>query len=298
MRSGHDAGDTAVSCSVRYFAAPDDAFVAGYRRRPHLGYLPPPGWVRGAPAHFLRSDVAVFSVDEMGKTNVCPIVFADEPGAAAAERMLRTVAAASQPARLELRAVGDCPARDVALRSGFAVDRVQAGMHAHVSTVPARAREDTVTCAVPTKEELRNLYNVCFGLTLSIMDIDRMCSHPAWDDKGFFQVRDNGRTVAALRLVIDADAAGHCYGFLRGLAIHPDCRRQSIRIMFALYRAAVERLVALGVNHCYLLADRATERSGSLMRKLYTSLGFTGEELVYRLREPFAGAARTALIRE
>jgi GNAT superfamily N-acetyltransferase len=276
----------------------DEAFVARYRRRPHLGYLPLPGWVRGAPAHVLRSDVAVFSVDEMGKTNVCPIVFADEPGAAAAERMLRAVAAASQPARLELRAVGDCPAREVALRSGFAVDRVQAGMHAQLCTVPEWAREDAVTCAVPTPEELRDLYNVCFGLTLSLTDIERMRSHPAWDDKGFFQVRDNGRAVAALRLLIDADATGRCYGFLRGLAVHPDYRRLSIRIMFALYRAAVERLAALGVEHYYLLADRATERSGSLMRKLYTSLGFTGEELVYRLREPFAGAARTALIRE
>ncbi len=276
----------------------DEAFVARYRHRPHLGYLPPPGWICGTPAHLLRSDVAVFSIDEMGKTNVCPIVFAYEPGAAAAERMLRAVAAASQPARLELRAVGDCPAREVALRSGFAVDRVQAGMHAQLCTVPERSRDDSVTCAVPAPEELRNLYNVCFGLTLSITDIERMCGHPAWDGKGFFQIRDGGRAVAALRLVIDADAAGRRYGFLRGLAIHPDYRRLSIRMMFALYRAAIEHLVALGVEHHYLLADRATERSGSLMRRLYTSLGFTGEELVYRLREPFAGAVRTALIQE
>lgn len=275
----------------------DEAFVARYRRRPHLGYLPPPGWIRGAPVHLLRSDVAVFSVDEMGKTNVCPIVFADEPDPAAAERMLRAVAAANQPARLELRAVGDCPAREVALRSGFAVDRVQAGMHAQLCSVPERPPGEIVTCAVPAPEELRDLYNLCFGLTLAVTDMERMRSHPAWDDKGFFQVRDGGRPVAALRLVIDADATGCSYGFLRGLAIHPDYRRLSMRIMFALYRAAVGRLAELGVEHYYLLADRATEHSGSVMRRLYTSLGFTGEELVYRLREPAVGAARTVLIR-
>lgn len=276
----------------------DEEFIARYRLRPHLGYLPPPGWVRGSPAHLLRNDVAVFSVDEMGKTNVCPIVFADEPDAAATERMLCAIAAVNQPARLEIRAVGNCPAREVALQSGFAVDRVQAGMHAQLRTVPERERQDTVICAVPTPEELRDLYNVCFGLTLSITDIERMRSHPAWDDSGFFQVRDQGRAVATLRLVIDADAAGCCYGFLRGLAIHPDYRRLSIRIMFALYRAAIDRLVTLGVQNYYLLADRATERRGSLMRRLYTSLGFTGEELVYRLREPFPGSVRTALTPE
>jgi ribosomal protein S18 acetylase RimI-like enzyme len=275
----------------------DEAFVARYRRRPHLGYLPPPGWIRGAPAHLLRSDVAVFSVDEMGKTNVCPIVFADEPDPAAAERMLRAVAAANQPARLELRAVGDCPAREVALRSGFTVDRVPARMHAQLCTVPGRPPGEIVTCAVPAPGELRDLYNLCFGLTLSVTDMERMRSHPAWDDEGFFQVRDGGRLVAALRLVIDADATGRSYGFLRGLAIHPEYRRLSMRIMFALYRAAVGRLAELGVEHYYLLADRATEHCGSVMRRLYTSLGFTGEELVYRLREPAAGAARTALIR-
>jgi ribosomal protein S18 acetylase RimI-like enzyme len=274
-----------------------DEFVARYRRRPHLGYLPPPGWVGGAPAHLRRGDVAVFTVDEMGKTNVCPVVFADEPDAPAAERMLRAVAAASQPAQLELRAVGDCPAREVALRSGFAVDRVQAGMHAQLGTVPDRVGEDTVTCAVPSPEELRDLYNVCFGLTLSVTDIERMRGHPAWDDEGLFQIRDNQRMIAALRLVVDADAAGRPYGFLRGLAIHPDYRRLSTPMMFTLYRAALARLAALGVEHYYLLADRATEPNGSLMRRLYGSLGFTGEELVYRLREPVAGAARAALIR-
>ncbi len=278
-------------------ALPGEAFVARYRRRPHLGYLPLPGWVGGAPAHLIQPDVAVFSVDEMGKTDVCPIVFADEPGAAAAERMLRAVAAASQPARLELRAVGDCPAREVALQLGFAVDRVQAGMHARLGTVPDRGADDLVTGAVPAAEELRNLYNTCFGLTLSVTDVERMRSHPAWDDGGFFQVRDSGRAVAALRVVVDADEAGQSYGFLRGLAVHPDYRGQSMRIMFALYRAAAQRLAALGVEHYYLLADRATERGGSLMHKLYKSLGMTGEELVYRLREPFAGAARAALRR-
>ena len=273
----------------------DDAFVARYRQRPHLGYLPPPGWVHGAPAHFLRRDVAVFTIDEMGKGNVCPIVFADEPDAAAAGRMLRAVAVAAHPARLELRVVGDCPARKVALRSGLAVDRVQAGMHAQLGALSGSPREDFVTPAVPTAEELRNLYNTCFGLTLSVTDVERMRSHPAWDDNGFFQIRDRGQAVAVLRLIVDADAAGHRYGFLRGLAIHPDYRRTSVRIMFALYRAAIERLAALGVTHCYLLVDRATEHSGSLMRRLYTSLSFTEEGLVYRLREPFAGAAQMAL---
>jgi hypothetical protein len=238
--------------------------------------------------------MAVFSVDEMGKANVCPIVFADEPDVAAAERMLHAAAAASQPARLELRVVGDSPAREVAARSGFVVDRVQAGMHAELHAVPGQRSEELVTCAVPAAEELRDLYNACFGLTLSVPDVERMRGHPAWDDKGFFQIRDSGRAIAALRLVIDADATGSCYGFLRGLAIHPDHRRASIRIMFALYRAAAERLAALGVTHCYLLADRATERSGSLLRRLYSSLSFVEEGLVYRFREPFAGAARRA----
>lgn len=274
---------------------PDDTFLARYRRRPHLGYLPPPTWVRHAPAHFLNSDMAVFTIDEMGKGNVCPIVFACEPDAEVAEQMLRAAVAASHPARLELRVVGDGPARQVAARSGFAVDRVQAGMHAHLHEIPGQRTDYFVSCAVLASEELRDLYNTCFGLTLSVTDVERMRSHPVWDDSGFFHIRDRGRAVAALRVVIDKDAAGRCYGFLRGLAIHPDHRRTGIRIMFALYRAAIERLIALGVMHCYLLVDHATELRGSITRRLYTSLGFTEESLVYRFREPFAAAARMTL---
>jgi ribosomal protein S18 acetylase RimI-like enzyme len=283
---------------TEYAGAPDDAFLARYRHRRHLGYLPPPAWVGGAPAYLLGRDFAVFSVDEMGKTNVCPIVFADEPGAAAAEQILRSAAAADYPARLELRIVGDCRARETAAKSGFAVDRVQAGMRAELRATPPHGGEGFVTCAVPDSGELRDLYNTCFGLTLSMTDIERMRTHPAWDDDGFFHVRDRGRAVAALRLVVDEDAAGSRYGFLRGLAVHPDHRQaSSLRIMFGLYRAAIERLIALGVTVCYLLVDRATDQSGSLMRRLYTSLGFAEESLVYRFREPFAGASRTALTR-
>jgi ribosomal protein S18 acetylase RimI-like enzyme len=275
-----------------------DAFVARYRQRPDLGYLPPPSWVRGAPAHFLRRDIAVFTIDEMGKANVCPIVFADEPDADAAERMLRAAAAASHPARLEVRVAGDRPARKVANRSGFAVDRVQAGMRAELGVFPDQRGEALVMCAVPPAEEIRDLYNACFGLTLSVADVERMRGHPAWDDGGFFQIRDGGRAIAALRLVVDEDIAGSRYGFLRGLAIHPDHRQASIRIMFALYRTAIERLAALGVTRCHLLVDRATGQGGSLMRRLYTSLGFIEDCLVYRFREPFVGAARMALTRQ
>lgn len=269
-------------------------FLARYRCRPRLWYLPPPAWVAGAATHALLPDIAVFAVDEMGKRNVCPIVFAQEPALPVGRRLLAEVAGLPHPARLELRVFDDSPLLGVAAEYGFATDRVQAGLRLEltgpsapsVTTLAPGTGEVIAAAASPAGEELRDLYNACFGLALTLGDVERMRAHAAWDDRDIFVIRKQGRIVASLRLVLDVDGQGERYGLLRGLAVHPDWRRDSLAFLRELYWAAHRRLAEAGAGRCCLLVDRADERKGMVMRRLFARLGFVQDTLVYRLRQP------------
>lgn len=270
----------------------DAKFLGTYRERRHLAYLPPPGWVGGTPVHHATPDAAVYAVDEMGKRDVCPIVLSADPpagpSAGAVEEVLAPILAGSYPARLELRVTeSDTAARSFLEHRGFALDRIQAGMALEITEPPKRGTEPDLLVVHDTRDdELADLYNRCFGLSLGDDDIQRMREHPTWEDRNLFAVRSGGEVVAGLRLIVDRDAAGVRYGFLRGLAVRPDHRRSSIPLLSAMYHDALTRLFEQGVTRCHMLVDRADERTGHIMRKLYSSLGFREDILLHRMRQP------------
>lgn len=269
----------------------DEKFLDAYRERRHLAYLPPAGWVGGTPLHHVTPDAAVYDVDEMGKRNVCPIVLRTDPPTAGLDELFAPILARSYPARLELRiAESDTEVRSFLERHGFTLDRVQAGMALEIAERPKRTSEPDFSVVHDTRDgELAELYNQCFGLTLTDDDVRRMREHPTWDDRNLFAVRSGGDVVAGLRVLVDRHADGRRYGFLRGLAVRPDHRRSSIPLLAAMYHEALTRLAEQGVGRCHMLVDRADERTGHIMRRLYASLGFHEDVIVYRMRQPVTG---------
>jgi ribosomal protein S18 acetylase RimI-like enzyme len=279
---------TSADRTVRFV---DEKFLDTYRERRHLAYLPPAGWVGGTPVHHVTPDAAVYDVDEMGKRNVCPIVLRADPPTTGIDELFAPILARSYPARLELRITeADTGVRSFLERHGFVLDRVQAGMALEIAERPKRTSEPDFSVIHDTRDgELADLYNQCFGLTLTEDDVRRMREHPTWEDRNLFAVRSGGEVVASLRLLIDRGADGLRYGFLRGLAVRPDHRRSSIPLLAAMYHEALARLVERGVGRCHMLVDRADERNGHIMRKLYSSLGFHEDVITYRMRQPAKG---------
>lgn len=265
-------------------------FVHRYRHRRHLAYLPPPEWVRTAPTHTIRPHVAEFAHDEMGKRNFLPIVLDGDYDAAEAVDLLAPVLRVAAPAPRELRVTSNEAAlRDALAYFGFGIDRVQLGMRLVVLDAGGRRSlpaDGTPITSEVADHEIADLYNACFGLTLTTADVARMRSHADWVDTNLFAVRSaGGQVLASLRLLIDIHADGTHYGFLRGLAVRPDHRRASMPLLAALYGAARGRAAEAGVADCHMLVDRPTERSGRVMRGIYGSLGFREEVMIFRMRQ-------------
>jgi hypothetical protein len=263
-------------------------FLDRYRRRAFLPYLPPPAWVGSVPLHAAGEHVALFTVDEMGKSNFLPIVCDDDYPPDVVARLISPLLLDPVPGPREVRLIGDDEVMRTTLSGlGFRMDRVQ---HAMSMAVPRRPAEpptvEVLSGSSVGDEELAAHHNLCFGLRMTAYDVARMRDHADWSDRNLFACRDGaGDLVAVLRLVLDAFPDATPYGLLRGLAVHPRHRRDSLAILTALYFAAMERAADAGARRCHLLVDADPAGGRRTAAPMFEFLGFRTETVMYRMRQ-------------